>query len=102
MISHDKFDGSTRKSQVLHIVFPSQNKLNVHRTNLQKLRQSTPSAKEKLRVAGDGVFPFFCFFTLIKLRQQKVAQVFIISHLEKLKNYRGINLLVPHIGPNTQ
>ena len=50
-----------------------------------------------------GFFPFFCFITLIKLRQQKVTQVFLISHLEKLKNYREINLLVvPHIGPNTQ
>ena len=49
MISHDKLDGSTRKSQVLHIVFPSQNKLDAHKTNLKKLRQSTPSAKEKLR-----------------------------------------------------
>ena len=66
MISHDKLDGSTRKSQVLHIVFPSQNKLDVLRTNLEKLRQSTPSAKEKLRVAGDGVFPFFCFLHILE------------------------------------
>ena len=30
-----------------------------------------------------------------------MTRVFFISHLEKLKNYRGINLLVPHIGPET-
>ena len=35
-----------------------------------------PFAKEKDEpacLAGDGFFPFFCFITLIKLRQQNVT-----------------------------
>ena len=77
MISHDKLDGSTSKSQVLHIVFPSQNKLDVHKVTLKSFDNQPLLQKrnwdEPACVAGDGFFPFFCFITLLKLRQQNVT-----------------------------
>ena len=58
MISHDKLDGSTRKSQVLHIVIPSKNKLDVHRTNL-KASTINPFGKRETEWQAMGFFPSF-------------------------------------------
>ena len=84
-------------SFILHKINLTSTKLTLKSFDNQPLQQ-----KRNREWQAMGFFPSFVFFTLIKLRQQKVTRVFFISHLEKLKNYRGINLLVPHIRPNTQ
>ena len=89
--------------QVLLIVFLSQNKLDVHNTNLLTLRSfdnhNPSAAKEKdelARVASDGVFPFFCYDNFDQIKSAKSGAKFFHDLQKaatwKKKNYRGIKV----------
>ena len=68
-------NGSTRKShlrQVLtHIVFPSQNKLDVPKLTLKSFENQPKRKINQRALAGDGVFPFFGFITLTNYVSKK-------------------------------
>ena len=89
--------------QVLLTVFLSQNKLDVHNTNLLTLRSfdnhNPSAAKEKDEpacVASDGVFPFFCYdnFDQIKSAKSGAKSFHDLQKAAtwKKKNYRGIKV----------